>query len=44
MASLTWLRLKMAKAVANGDQVAIRRLQKQIDAEVKRGKKPPPKL
>jgi hypothetical protein len=40
MASLTWLEMKLAKAVANGDQVAIKRLRKQIDDErAKRGKK-----
>ena len=40
MASLTWLELKLAKATANGDQVAMKRLRKQIEDERrKRGKK-----
>lgn len=40
MASLTLLELRLAKATANGDQVAIKRLRKQIDDErKKRGKK-----
>lgn len=39
MASLILLEMKLAKAVANGDQVAIKRLRKQIDDErKKRGK------
>ena len=41
MANLPWLKLKLAKAVANGDEVAIKRLNKQIsDEEKKRGKNP----
>lgn len=41
MANLVLLRLKLAKAVANGDETAIKRLQKQIRAEEqKRGKNP----
>lgn len=39
MASLILLELKLAKATANGDQVAIKRLNKQIaDERKKRGK------
>lgn len=41
MANLTLLRLRLAKAVANGDDVTIKRLQKEIAAEEKKkGKKP----
>jgi hypothetical protein len=39
MASLILLEMKLAKATANGDQVAIKRLRKQIEDErKKRGK------
>jgi len=39
VASLVLLELRLAKAVANGDQVAIKRLRKQIEQErAKRGK------
>lgn len=39
MASLVLLEMKLAKAVANGDQVAIKRLRKQIaDERARRGK------
>jgi hypothetical protein len=41
MANLTLLRLRLAKAVANGDETTIKRLQNQIKAEEKkRGKNP----
>lgn len=36
MASLTILKMRLAKAVASGDQVAMKRLQKQITAELQR--------